>query len=93
MQCVDRATTTLLVSILNAQQALGRSVISAAYGDEYAPATNPSRMNGFAAVSVWLPRTDRDYANRIKDFSTAAFYQSGPWASFLSKIFDPQAAN
>lgn len=91
--CSDKPTTALLVSLGRAQQALSQAVVSTAYGDDYAPTTNPSRMAGFTAVSVWLPRSNRDYANRIKDFSTSTFYKSGPWSSFLSKIFDPQAAN
>ena len=91
--CSDAPTTELLLSLGRAQQALAQSVVSAAYGDDYAPADNPSRMAGFAAVSVWLPRNDRDYANRIKDFSTSTFYKSGAWSSFFSRIFSPQAAN
>lgn len=86
-QCSDRQTTLLLISIVKAQEALFRTVVSAAYGDEYAPAASPSRMLGFSGFSVWLPRSTYEYQNRITDFADSAFYKSGPWGSFLARIF------
>jgi hypothetical protein len=97
IQCSDAPTTLLLGSLTRAQQALSATVISAAFGEDYLPPTDPTRMLGFAALSVYLPRSQRDYHNRIHDYATATFYQPsattdsqvGPWRDWLDKIFAP----
>jgi hypothetical protein len=91
VQCGDRPTTQLYLAIGKAQAALHRALVSSAFGDDYLPESNPSRMAGFAGLSLWLPRSDRDYQNRIAGFSTSAFYQplSGQpgFGAWLGRIF------
>lgn len=89
-QCSDRQVTALLVALVSAQQALSRTVVGLAYGDDYKPANNPARMLGFSGVSIWLPRTPSDYQNRIDDYSSSLFYRApSPWGQWLRQIFAP----
>jgi hypothetical protein len=87
----DPEVDRLRRAIGEAKAALHRTVMNYALGTKYTGAEDQLYLMGFKAVSVWLPNSDRDLANRVEDFKTSAFYRRvSHWLPWLEMAFKSQ---
>jgi hypothetical protein len=76
----------LLGAAQAARTALGRSVLSAAFGARYA---SPG-FEGLAGLSVWLPHDVDEYRGRAWFFAPSVLHRESPsFRGFLERIFAP----
>lgn len=80
----------LLAEIDRTQAALTRATLGLFAGSRY----SSERFAGLSGMSVWLPRSQRDYAERSPLFATSLFYResgaaalSPHWQEWLGQLF------
>ena len=81
----------LLKKIQSSYDALNYATVNAVLGTNYR-SFDPFLEIGPRGVSIWLPKTDREYADRATDFANSIFYKHyRNWYNFMQALYLPQA--
>jgi hypothetical protein len=85
------AAGALREKVISAKAALNMSVLSFAYGSNYAVDAN-SQLLGYVprAVSLWLPVNAGEFNKRKAEFGASRFYRDTRWQDWLDLVFPPR---
>jgi hypothetical protein len=83
----------ILEALKKTYNSLNYTIVNVVLGENY-PKFNPDREMGPRGLSIWLPRTDQEFQDRIADFSKSLFYGaqanrcSAPaWKEWIKRMY------